>query len=198
MYLVGGFTAGKRIIWHAGASGVSIAGIQLSVAGGAEAVYATASSQEKIEFCTQTLGATAGINYKNEDFAQKTKELTEGYGVDIIVDFVGQSHLQKNLDCLAKDGTIVALASLSGTVVKELDISAFVRKRASIKGSSLRSRDEAYQTRLCETFVRETLPLLESRKLELFIEAVYPWERIIEAHKRMESNESRGKIICTI
>ena len=198
MYLVGDFNAGKRIMWHAGASGVSIAGIQLSVAGGAEAVYATASSQEKIDFCTQTLGATAGINYKNEDFARKIKELTEGHGVDIIVDFVGQSHLQKNLDCLAKDGTIVALASLSGSVVKELDISAFVRKRASIKGSSLRSRDEAYQVRLCETFVRETLPLLESRKLQLFIEAVYPWERIIEAHKRMESNESRGKIICTI
>ncbi|KAK5332664.1 hypothetical protein LTR98_011225 [Exophiala xenobiotica] len=198
MYLVGDFSKGKSILWHAGASAVSIAGVQLSVVAGASSVYVTASSQNKLEFCTRTLGATAGIDYTTQDFAQEINRLTENKGVDIIIDFVGQTHLQKNLDCAAKDGTIVALASLSGTAVKDLNISAFVRKRVSIKGSSLRSRDEAYQARLTDLFMKNTLPLIISHKVQLFTQAVFPWEKICDAHKLMESNQTKGKIICTI
>lgn len=198
MYLVGGFSEGKRILWHAGASGVSIAGVQLSVLGGGREIFVTTSSEEKIEFCTKELGATAGINYKTHDFAQEIERLTNGQGVDIIIDFVGQSHIQKNLDCLSKDGTIVALAAMSGTLVDKLDISAFVRKRVAIKGSSLRSRDEAYQAGLCKVFIKDVLPLLLSKKVKLFIEVSMPWEKIVDAHKMMESNKTKGKIICTI
>ena len=208
MYLVGGFAPGKTILWHAGASSISIAGVQLSVARGAKATYITTSSAEKISFCENVLGATKGFNYKEEDFSQAILEATGGRGVDIIVDFVGASHFQQNLDALAKDGTVVALAAMSGVTVSNLNISAFVRKRVSVRGSSLRSRDEAYQAKLCEIFVKETFPLIESGKLKLMIEAVYPWTEIVEAvypwteiveaHKLMESNKTKGKIICNI
>jgi NADPH:quinone reductase-like Zn-dependent oxidoreductase len=198
MYLVGGFKAGKTILWHADASSISIAGVQLSVASGAKATYITTSSQEKIDFCEQILGATKGFNYKEEDFSKAVLEATGGQGVDIIIDFVGASHFQQNLDSLAKDGTMVALASMSGVVVPNINLSAFVRKRVSVKGSSLRSQDEEYQAKLCKIFVRETLPLLEAGELKVMIEAVYPWTEIIQAHKLMESNQTKGKIICNI
>ncbi|GAB7335887.1 hypothetical protein MBLNU13_g08142t1 [Cladosporium sp. NU13] len=198
MYLVGGFAAGKTILWHAGASSISIAGVQLSVARGAKATYITTSSAEKIEFCENVLGATKGFNYKEQDFSEAILEATGGRGVDIIVDFVGASHFQQNLDALAKDGTIVALAAMSGVTVSNLNISAFVRKRVSVRGSSLRSRDEAYQAELCKLFVKEVLPLIESGKLKLMIEKIYPWTETVEAHKLMESNQTKGKIICNI
>ena len=198
VYLVGGFAAGKTILWHASASSISIAGVQLSVARGAKATYVTTSSAENIDFCETVLGATKGFNYKEEDFSQAILAATDGLGVDIIVDFVGASHFQQNLDSLAKDGTIVALAAMSGVSVSNLDISAFVRKRVSVRGSSLRSRDEAYQEELCNLFVKETLPLIEAGQLKLMIEAIYPWTEIIQAHKLMESNQTKGKIICNI
>lgn len=198
LYLVGDYSPGKSVMWHAGASSVSIAGIQLSVAAGAQAVYVTASSQEKLDFCTKSLGATKGFNYKEQDFAQEVGRVTNSKGVDIIIDFVGQSYLQKNLNSVAKDGVIVTLASLSGTIVQDLDISGFVRKRVSLKGSSLRSRDEKYQARLCKIFVSETLPHLQAGKFKLFVEAVFPWEKVADAHRLMESNQTKGKIVCVI
>ena len=94
MYLVGQFKEGDSILWHAGASSVSISGIQLAVAGKASAVYVTASSQEKIDFC-KSLGATDGFSYKENggNWADPLLNATRGKGVDIIVDFVGQAIL---------------------------------------------------------------------------------------------------------
>jgi NADPH:quinone reductase-like Zn-dependent oxidoreductase len=158
MYLVGEFAPGKSILWHAGASSVSIAGIQLSRADNASAVYVTASSQDKIDFC-KSLGATAGFDYREQDWAQEILKATDGKGVDIVIDFVGQNYFQGNLDVAARDGRIVNLGALSGTKLKEgVDIGAFVRKRIRYEGSSLRSRDEGYQGKLRNTLVEHALP----------------------------------------
>jgi NADPH:quinone reductase-like Zn-dependent oxidoreductase len=75
----------------------------------ASSIYATASSQEKLDFCTQTLGATAGINYKTQNFADEIQKLTNGKGVDIVIDFVGQNYFDKNLKVAAKDGQSLLL-----------------------------------------------------------------------------------------
>src|SRR5204863_9234967 len=120
----------KSVLWHAGASSVSIAGIQLALADSASAVYVTASTQDKIDFCVKQLGATAGFNYRTQDWAKELLKVTGGKGVDIVVDFVGQSHFQGNLDVAALDGRIVHLAFMSGTVLKGgVDISHFLRQR---------------------------------------------------------------------
>lgn len=149
MYLVGEFTKGKTILWHAGASSVSIAGIQLSKIGGASSIYVTAGSQEKIDFCVKELGATAGFNYKTQNWSEEITKATDGKGVDVIIDFVGQNYFQGNLDVAARDARIVNLGAMSGTKLKEgVDIGAFVRKRIRFEGSSLRSRDTEYQGKL--------------------------------------------------
>ncbi|KZF20116.1 NADPH2:quinone reductase [Xylona heveae TC161] len=199
MYLVGEYSRGKSILWHAGASAVSIAGIQLSKADGASAIYVTASSQEKIDFCVKELGATGGFNYRSGDWAQALLQATNGKGVDIIVDPVGQSYFQQDLIAGARDGRIVSLGMMSGTRTDgPVDIGLFVAKRLRFEGSTLRSRDEAYQGRLRDTLQDHALPKFVDGSFKVYIEKVLPFERIVEAHKLMESNQTRGKIICTV
>lgn len=198
MYLVAEFEKGKSILWHAGASSVSIAGIQLSKIGGAGKIYVTAGSQDKIDFCVKELGADKGYNYKTQDWAKEILADTDGKGVDIVIDFIGQNYFQGNLDVAARDGHIVNLGSMSGTKLKEgTDIGAFVRKRLRFEGSSLRSRDTEYQGRLRDK-LEKYLPQFEDGTLKIFVDKVLPWEKIVEAHQLMEKNVTKGKIICTI
>jgi len=198
MYLIGEFAPGKSILWHAGASSVSIAGIQLSKHDNASTIYVTAGSDEKIKFC-QELGATEGFNYHTQDWAKKILSLTNGKGVDVIIDFIGQNYFQGNLDVAARDARIVNLGAMSGTKLPAgVDISAFVRKRLRFEGSSLRSRDEEYQKKLRNTLVEHALPKLRDGGYKVPIEKVFPWEEIVKAHQLMESNQTKGKIICRI
>jgi NADPH:quinone reductase-like Zn-dependent oxidoreductase len=187
----------KSILWHAGASGVSIAGIQLSRLAGARAVFATVGSAEKCKFVERELGATRAVNYKEEDWVAEVLKETGGKGVDLVVDFVGGSYFQKNLDVVAKDGRIVMLGLMGGAVAESVNIGKLLYKRARIEGSTLRSRDEEYQGRLMERLA-EYLPRFESGELKLFIDTVLPWEDIVKAHQLLEGNKTMGKIICTI
>lgn len=199
IYLVGEFKQGKSILWHAGASSVSIAGIQLSVADKASAVYATARQDEKCDFAVRELGATKAFNTTKGDWAKEVLEATDGRGVDIIVDFLGASYFQGNLDAIAKDGHIVHLGSMGGTKLPEgVDISGFIRKRIRFEGSSLRSRDEDYQGKLRDQLAEHALPKFEKGEFRVFVEKVFPWEKIQEAHELMESNKTKGKLICKI
>ena len=191
MYLVGEFAPGKSILWHAGASSVSIAGIQLSKADKASSIYVTASSQEKVDFC-KSLGATEGYNYNTQDWAKEVQEATGGKGVDVIIDYIGQNYFQGNLDSAARDGRIVNLAALSGSKLPAgVDMGAFVRKRLRFEGSSLRSRDENYQGRLRDQLVEHALPKFIDGSFTVPIEKVFPFEKIIDAHKLMESNKTK-------
>ncbi|KIW73378.1 hypothetical protein PV04_01505 [Phialophora macrospora] len=198
LYLVGEFKPGMSVLWHAGASSVSIAGIQLSKADGASAVYVTASTKEKIEF-TKTLGATEGFSYKEGDWAQALLKYTDGKGVDLIVDFVGAAYFDQNLEAAARDAHIVNLGNLGGNVVpKPVDVSRFLRKRLRFEGSSLRSRDEAYQGRLRDMLVEHALPRFIDGRFKVIVEKVFKMEDIQEAHKLLESNQTMGKLICTV
>ncbi len=197
LYLVLGITAGKSVLWHAGASGVSIAGIQLSKAAGASAVFATAGSKEKCDFIVGELGATAAFNYKEQDWAAEINKATGGKGVDLIIDFVGATYFQKNLQAIARDGRWVLLGLLGGGELNKVDIGMLLYKRVRIEGSTLRSRDEEYQGRLRD-HLEKHIARFESGEFKIYVDKVLPWDEIVEAHKLLESNTSTGKIICTI
>jgi NADPH2:quinone reductase len=198
LHLVGAFKPGNSVLWHAGASSVSIAGIQLAKAAGASAIYVTAGSDEKISFCVNQLGATAGFNYRTQNWAEELSKATNGRGVDVIVDYIGAGYFQDNLKSAALDGRIVNLAFLGGIKVENVDISYFLRKRIRYEGSTLRSRDEVYQRKLRNMLVDNALEKLRSKEFKVFVEKVFRFEDVVEAHKLMESNQTKGKIICTI
>jgi len=109
LFLIGEFEPGKSVLWHAGASAVSISGQQLSKGNDASKVFATARSDDKVEFCVKELGATAAYNTETTNWSQEVLKATDGKGVDIIVDFVGPATFAGNLECIARDGRIVNL-----------------------------------------------------------------------------------------
>jgi NADPH2:quinone reductase len=144
------------------------------------------------------LGATAGFNYRTQNWAEELSKATNGRGVDVIVDYIGAGYFQDNLKSAALDGRIVNLAFLGGIKVENVDISYFLRKRIRYEGSTLRSRDEVYQRKLRNMLVDNALEKLRSKEFKVFVEKVFRFEDVVEAHKLMESNQTKGKIICTI
>ncbi|KAI9666769.1 MAG: hypothetical protein M1831_001545 [Alyxoria varia] len=202
IHLVGHYSAvsNESILWHAGASSVSIAGQQLIKALAPKAsIFATARSDEKCDFCVEELGATAAFNASTDDWADKVLEATGGKGVDVIIDFVGAPYFAQNLKVAARDGRIVCLGMMGGPVLKGGEnIGPLVFKRIRVQGSTLRSRDENYQGSLKQLFEKEVIPLLVDGKHTVHVEKVLPWEKIVEAHQLMESNATKGKIVCTI
>jgi NADPH2:quinone reductase len=197
LFLIGEFQSGQSVLWHAGASSVSISGIQLAKAAGAKAIYATAGSQEKIDFLEKELGVTKAFNYKTQDWAAEIQSATSGAGVDVTVDFIGATYFQGNLDVAARDSRIVLLGLMGGGKLPEgVNIAPLLYKRVRIEGSTLRSRDLEYQRKLRDTLVEHALPQFCDGTFKVFVEKVFPFEKIEEAHKLLESNTTKGKIIC--
>ncbi|KXX73533.1 Quinone oxidoreductase PIG3 [Madurella mycetomatis] len=197
LHFVLGIAPGKSVLWHAGASGVSIAGIQLSRLAGAGAVFATAGTSDKCAFVERELGATTAFNYKEQDWVHEILGRTDGKGVDLVVDFVGGSYFQKNLDVVARDGCICMLGLMGGNIAERVDIGKLLYKRARVEGSTLRSRDEDYQGRLRDR-LEEHLPKFDTGELKILIDTVLPWEEVTKAHKLLEQNKTMGKVICTL
>ena len=197
MHMVLNVEEGKSYLWHAGASGVGIAGIQLARLAGATAVYATAGTTEKCNYVTSQIGATATFNYKNQDWVEEVKKATDGKGADYVFDFVGSDYFQKNLDVAAKGGSIALLAFLSGSKVPDADLLMLLYKHLTVKGSSLRGRDLEYQCQLRDR-LEKLLPAFEDGSLKIVIDKAFQWENIQDAHKYMEASSNTGKIVCTI
>lgn len=199
LFLIGDFQAGQSVLWHAGASSVSLSGIQLAKAHGAKAIYATAGSQEKIDFLTRELGVTAAFNYRTQDWAAELQRATNGQGVNLIVDFIGAGYFQGNLTSAARDGRIVLLGLMGGGKISgEVDISALLYKRVRVEGSTLRSREVEYQRRLRDTLVEHAMPRFRDGSFKVFVEKVFPMQQIADAHRLLESNVTKGKLICVI
>ncbi|PRP87127.1 NADPH:quinone reductase-like protein [Planoprotostelium fungivorum] len=190
-----GLKDGYNVLIHAGASGVGLAATQVVKAFKDTKVVITAGTDDKIEFCKK-IGADLGLNYKKDDkFSKAILDFTQGRGVDIIIDFVGANYWKENLASLAEDGTMVHLALLSGTKAPEFDMSAFMRKRITVKGSTLRARPLEYRIKLThelEGFIRQHL---EDKKIVPTIHKVFDFKKVVEAHKMIEANENTGKVI---
>ncbi len=188
--------AKEYVLIHAGASGVGTAAIQLARVAGAQPII-TAGSPEKIAFC-QSLGAIGGINYKTQSFPPIIQQLTNGHGADVILDPVGAPYFLSNLEALAMDGRIVLIATMGGTRLAEFNLRQLFKKRAQITASTLRNRFLAYKINLTREFSERMLPLFETGELQPVIDRVFPWTAVQEAHRYMESNRNKGKIVLRI
>lgn len=196
LFWLAGLQAGERVLIHAGASGVGTAATQLAREAGAR-VMVTAGSETKLATC-RSLGAELGINYKEQDFVVAAKQATDGAGPAVVIDFIGGSYFQRNLETLAMDGRMVMLATISGGEAEKVNLRLILGKRLQVMGSTLRARPLAYRAELTADFGQRWLPLFAAGRLRPVIDSIYPWQQAAEAHRRIEANLNIGKIILGV
>ena len=188
----GRLAAGESLLVHGGGSGIGTTAIQLARERGAR-VFATAGSVEKCKACEQ-LGAQRAIPYHREDFVRVIHQLTDGRGVDVILDMVGGDYFPRNMDALAVAGRLVQIAFLKGARA-EINLFQMMQKRVTITGSTLRARSIEEKGAIARAVHRELWPLLESGRVRPVIHATFPLAAAAEAHRLMESGSHIGKII---
>lgn len=186
---------GETLLVQGGTSGIGVAAIQLAAALG-HRVFATAGSDEKARAC-EALGAERGINYRTEDFVAVVKELTDGKGVDVILDMVGGDYLQREIDCLADDGRI-GLIAVQGGSKATLDLGQVLRRRLSVSGSTLRPRPVGFKAAIAQHLRTTVWPLIEAGKIKPVIYHTFPLEKANEAHALMEASTHVGKIMLQV
>jgi len=192
----GRLAAGETALVHGGSSGIGVTAIQLAKAFGAR-VFATAGSAAKVEACLR-LGADAAIDYRTQDFATEVKRLTDGRGVDVILDMVGAAYLPRNLRCLALDGRLVIIAFLGGHQADAVDLRPVMVKRLTVTGSTMRPRTTAQKGEIAAALEAKVWPLLAAGRCAPEIFRSFPLAQAAEAHRLMESSEHIGKIMLEV
>jgi NADPH2:quinone reductase len=188
----GRLVAGETLLVHGGTSGIGVTAIQLAKALGAH-VIATAGSDAKCQAILD-LGADHAINYKTHDFEAEVKRMTEGAGVDVVLDMVAGAYVAKEVNCLAEDGRLVIIA-VQGGVLGEFNASVLMRKRLTVTGSTLRQRPVAFKHAIAQACRKNVWPLLASGRIRPVIHSVFSPEDAALAHHLMESNQHIGKIV---
>ncbi|MEH6467391.1 MAG: NAD(P)H-quinone oxidoreductase [Porticoccus sp.] len=185
----------ETLLIHGGTSGIGTTAIQLAHTLG-HRVFTTASTDEKCEQCLN-LGAEAAINYQNQDFVSTVKELTNGRGVDVILDMVGGDYIQKNIRVAAFRARIISIAFLQGSKM-EVDLMPVMLKQLILTGSTLRTRPTEEKASIADALLANVWPLLENGSIAPVMSAVFPLEEAARAHQLMESNNHIGKIVLTL
>jgi NADPH2:quinone reductase len=186
--------AGETLLVQGGTSGIGVTAIQMAKALGAR-VIATAGSDEKCQACVK-LGADHAINYKTQDFVAEIKTITEGKGVNVVLDMVAGSYVAREIECLAEDGRI-AIIAVQGGVEAEFNAGMVLRKRLVITGSTLRPRPVAFKEAIAQGLRQNVWPLIERGAIKPVIFKTFPAAQAAQAHTLMESNQHIGKIVLT-
>ena len=191
----GRLVAGETLLVHGGSSGIGTTAIQMAVALGAR-VFVTAGSDEKCKACEQ-LGARAAINYHEADFVEAVASLTDGRGVDVILDMVGGDYFPRNLRCLAVEGRLVQIALQHGPKT-EMNLLPVMLNRLTVTGSTLRPRSVEQKSVIAEALRETVWPLLDAQTLRPVVHKSFSIERAGDAHRLMEESTHIGKLILNL
>jgi putative PIG3 family NAD(P)H quinone oxidoreductase len=189
---------GERVLIHAAASGVGTAAIQVAHAAGAT-VYGTSRTADKLQRIHELnigLDKSVAVGGQPASFVEAVQKWTNGAGVDVILDLVGGNYSAANLEALASRGRLICVGTTAGTK-SEIDLGLLLRKRATIIGTTLRGRSIEEKAEATRLFASSVLPLVSRGAIRPVIDRVYPANEIRDAHERMESNASLGKIVLT-
>lgn len=192
----GRLAPGETALIHGGTSGIGVTAIQLAKAFGAT-VFTTAGSDDKTAACLR-LGADAAINYRTHDFQAEIKTLTDGRGVDVILDMIGAAYFPRNIRSLAMDGRLVLIAFLGGSKVEALDLAPIMTRRLTVTGSTMRPRTTAQKGALAAELRAKVWPLLDAGQCAPVIHTVFPMAEAAAAHALMESSAHIGKIMLQV
>jgi NADPH2:quinone reductase len=188
----GGLQEGNTVLIQAGASGVGTVATQLAKAWGAK-VITTASSEGKLEL-SKSLGSDITINYSDTDFESEINNITEGKGVDLVLECVGGQVLEKSVRCLSSYGVLVSYGNASG-VPANLPSTDITSNNRTVLGFSM-GRSPAgsldHQSAMAELF-----PMITNGKVKLIVDRVLPMSNVADAHKHLANRGTRGKVILT-
>ncbi len=196
LFQLGRLRAGEAALIHGGSSGIGVTAIQLGREFGAT-MYCTAGTEAKCAACLK-LGATAAINYREQDFAEEVARLTGGRGVNVVLDMVGGPYAQRNVRSLAFGGRLVLIAFLGGPKAESFDFTQVMTKRLSITGSTMRPRGTDEKGAIAGELRERVWPVLDAGRCGPAIHAVFPLAQAAEAHRLMESGAHIGKIVLTV
>jgi NADPH:quinone reductase-like Zn-dependent oxidoreductase len=169
--------------------------IQLAARAGAR-VFTTAGSDAKLDFCRE-LGAEVLINYREEDFAERVAEETDGAGVDVVLDIMGAKYLAPNVRSLATGGRLVSIGMQGGTKA-ELDLGLLMRKRAAVHATTLRSRPATGpggKAGIVAAVRHDVWPDVERGVIRPIVDRRLPMSRAADAHRVVEASEHIGKVL---
>jgi NADPH:quinone reductase len=188
-------SSGEVVLVHAAGSGVGTAGFQIAAAVGARAI-GTARTADKLERAKQ-LGLHDALVVEKGAFAKEVLARTKGRGVDVVLELVGGAYVAEDLACLAPRGRIVVVGTMAGANA-ELNLGVLMQKRAEVRGTVLRARPLEEKILAARALERHLVPLFETGALRPVVDVVLPLEKAAEAHARMQSNESFGKIVLEV
>ena len=193
----GRLQAGETLLVQGGSSGIGVTAIQMAKAMGAT-VIVTAGSDDKCEACI-ALGADHAINYKTHDFVAEAMRLTDGKGVDVVLDMVAGDYVAREVECLAEDGRLVIIA-VQGGIKSGFNAGLVLRRRLTITGSTLRPRPVAFKAAIANNLRKHVWPLIEAGRIKPVIHSTFDAasaDGAAQAHRLMESNQHVGKIVLT-
>jgi putative PIG3 family NAD(P)H quinone oxidoreductase len=191
----GALQAGETVLIHGGGSGIGTTAIQIARLLGARVIVTTGST-EKVERCL-ALGAEIAIHYQNQDFVEIIQQVTDKKGVHMILDMIGGSYLNRNLQCLATEGRLMQIAIQGGNRA-EIALWPIMAKRLKISGSTLRNRDHPFKAELARQIHHNVWPWLAQAQFSPVIDSVFSLADAGKAHDRLNDTQHFGKIILEI
>lgn len=191
----GGLKPGEWLLVHGGGSGIGTTAIQLATALGAR-VMTTVGSDAKVKDC-EALGAVRAINYREEDFVEAVRTITDGHGADVILDMVGGDYIERNLKAAALEGRIVQIAFLMGSKV-EIDLMRLMMRRLTLTGSTLRAQLPETKARMAKAIEQRIWPLIAEGKVKPIIDSTFKLADAAGAHRRIDDPEHIGKVMLAV
>jgi putative PIG3 family NAD(P)H quinone oxidoreductase len=190
-----GLRAGEHVLVHAVGSGVGTAAVQLAGAIGARSI-GTARTPDKLERA-RALGLDEGLVPAKGAFAESVRTLTDGRGVDVVLELVGGAYVAEDLACLAPCGRLVVVGLMAGSRV-DLDLATLLKKRIVARGTVLRSRPLEERIGVAQAFARHVVPLLAEGRVRPVVDRVMTLSQAADAHALLASNEGFGKVVLTV
>jgi len=191
----GGLKPGEWLLVHGGGSGIGTTAIQLATALGAK-VMTTVGSAAKVKDC-EALAAVRAINYREEDYVEAVRLITDGHGADVILDMVGGDYIERNLKAAALEGRIVQIAFLKGSKV-EIDLMRLMMRRLTMTGSTLRAQTPEAKARMAKAIEQRVWPLIAEGQVRPIIDSTFQLADAAGAHRRIDDPEHIGKVMLAV
>ena len=195
VFMLAALRPGEVLLVHGGGSGIGTMAVQLGRQVGAR-VAVTAGSAAKLNRCRE-LGADVLVNYRDEDFVEAVRGVTDGRGADVVLDVIGAKYLRRNVDVLAPNGRLVVIGLQGGTRA-EIDLGLLMRKRAAVLATALRSRPLAEKAAIVASVRENVWPLVAAGAVRPVVDRVLPMSEVAEAHRVVEAGEHVGKVLLAV